>query len=285
MPVYNAGDFLVESIESILNQTYKNYEFIIVDDASTDNSWEILKRFKSRSKKIKIYRFKKNKGVSATVKYAISKVKGEFIARMDADDIAVTNRLDKQLSYLKSHKQTVAVGGQCVVIDKSGNKIGEKRFPTGFKEIYDYIFKFIPLQQPTLMIARNRVPRDFIYYLDGMNTAEEVGLLFKLFQYGKVENLADFVLFYRVHGKNTSLSHLKTTYLLTLYSRLLAVIKYNYRPKLDGILVTLLQTMVVLILPTSWTLKLYSMMKNWHAKKSEERQNVVPSFKLGHEKL
>lgn len=91
MPVYNAGSFLVEAIESILNQTYKNYEFIIVDDGSTDNSWEIIERYKSKYPRlIKTYRLTKNTNadgngaVNAVLPYA----KGEYIARMDADDCA-----------------------------------------------------------------------------------------------------------------------------------------------------------------------------------------------------
>ena len=191
MPVYNAGDFLVESIESILNQTYKEYEFIIVDDASTDSSWEMLKRYAKKDPRIKLLRNKTNEGVSITVKRAIKEAQGDFLARMDADDISMPDRIEKQVKYLQDNPDVVALGTQCETIDTEGAITGEKVFPTEFEKIHRYIFTFIPVQQPSLMIARNRLPRNFEFYHDGMNTAEEVELLFKLFQYGKVVNLPE----------------------------------------------------------------------------------------------
>ncbi|MCM8820036.1 MAG: glycosyltransferase [Candidatus Omnitrophica bacterium] len=267
MPVYNAGDFLVEAIESILHQTYKNFEFIIVDDASIDNSWQILKVFKKKDKRIKIYKFKKNVGVSQTVKFAIEKTKGKFLARMDADDVAHPQRLEKQLNYLLKNPQTVAVGSQCYLINKKGKILGRKTFPTKFEDVYKYIFTFIPIQQPTLMINKTKLPKDFEYYYDGMNTAEEVELLFKLFRYGKVENLEEILHYYRLHEKNTSLQNLKKTFLLTLISRIKAIFKYGYKPTIFGIISTFIQTLLVIFLPSKLILKIYWTLKNNKLKK------------------
>lgn len=267
MPVYNAGTFLVEAIESILKQTYKNFEFIIVDDASTDDSWKILRKFRKKDKRIKTYRFQENVGVSQTVKYAIEKSKGKFLARMDADDIAHPQRLEKELNYLLKNPQTVAVGSQCYLINKKGKIIGKKTFPVKFEDIYKYIFTFIPVQQPTLMINRTKLPKDFEYYYDGMNTAEEVELLFKLFQYGKVENLKETLHYYRLHDKNTSLQNLKKTFLLTLLSRIKAIFKYDYKPTILGITSTLFQTFIVLLLPSKIILEIYWAIQNFKNEK------------------
>lgn len=257
MPVYNAGDFLVDAIESILAQTYQNFEFIIVDDASTDNSLNILERYAKQNKKIQLFRNPTNQGVSASVKKAITHANGDFIARMDADDIALSHRLEKQVSYLLAHKETVAIGSQCLLINRDGKVIGEKKFPTSARQVYKYIYRFVPLQQPTLMIAKTRLPEDFIYYLDGMNTAEEVELFFKLFRFGKVENLPDYLLLYRMHDKNTSLVDIKRTFFLTLIARIKAAFLHGYKPELTGILITLLQAIIVLLLPKKATLILY----------------------------
>lgn len=262
MPAYNAGVFLVESIESILNQTYPNIEFIIVDDASTDSTAKILRNYKAKYKQITVMRNKKNEGVSSTVRKAIEKAKGEYIARMDADDIALPNRIERQVSYLESHPKTVAVGGQCLLIDKNGTMIGRKTFPTKFEDIYRYSYQFVPIQQPTLMIARKRLPEDFAYYIDGMNTAEEVELFFKLFQYGKVENLPDWVLLYRMHDKNTSFINIRKTFFLTLLARIKAVYAYNYKPNMKGITITAMQTIIVFLLPQKITLLVYKALRN-----------------------
>ncbi len=261
MPVYNAGGFLVEAIESILNQTYKNFEFIIVDDASTDSSFAILKTHAKKFKKITLLRNTKKLGISETVKRAIKASSGDFIARMDADDVALTDRLEKQVQYLLTNKKTVAVGGQCLLVDRRNAIIGRKTFPTRFEDVYRYIFRFIPVQQPTLMIAIKRLPKNFIFYQDGMNTAEEVELLFKLFQYGKVENLKDVVLRYRLHETNTSLANIKETFLLTLLARIKAVFKYGYKPDLLGVTITFAQALIVLILPRKITLLVYKLIR------------------------
>jgi len=262
MPVYNAGEFLVESVQSILNQTYQKFEFIIVDDASTDHSWAILKKFAKKDKRITLLRNDINLGVSLTVKKAIAAAKGTYLARMDADDVSYPARLEKQLAYLQNHTKTVVVGTQCDVIDKDGRIIGAKRFPMHHKAIYEYIFSFIPLQQPSLMIACRRLPKNFDYYVDGLNTAEEVDLIFKLFRYGNVENLSETLLCYRLHGKNTSLLDVKKTFLLTLLSRMKAIVVYAYRPSVRGLLMTLTETVIVLLLPKKLTLWLYANLKH-----------------------
>lgn len=262
LPVYNAGGYLRNCLESLLNQTYQNFELIIVDDHSIDGSYEILKDYEKKYKSIKLFRNNTNKGVSETVKKAISVTEGEYIARMDADDIAFPNRIEKQVDYLQKHPKTVALGGQCLIIDSENKIIGKKVFPTSFEDIYKYIFRFIPVQQPTLMIAKKRLPKNFVYYIDGMNTAEEVELFFKLFAHGKVENLSDPILLYRIHDKNTSLLNVKETFLLTLLARIKAIFKYGYKPSTTGIVYTFLQAFIVLILPKKVILFLYNITRN-----------------------
>jgi glycosyltransferase involved in cell wall biosynthesis len=262
LPVYNAVEYLELALNSILTQTFRNFEFIIVDDHSTDGSFEILMEYAKKNKKIKLFRNTKNRGVSETVKKAIRQCRGEYIARMDADDVSLPTRLEKQLKYLEQNKDTVALGGQCLTIDSENRITGNKTFPNSFEEIYKYIFHFIPVQQPTLMIARNRLPKRFVYYVDGMNTAEEVELFFKLFNYGKVENLPDTLLLYRIHDKNTSMKNVKETFLLTLIARIKAIFKYNYKPTKRGILYTFLQSIIVLLLPQRFILSLYKFTRN-----------------------
>lgn len=267
MPVYNAGEFIVESIESILNQTYGNFEFIIVDDASTDNSYEIAKHYADRDPRITLLRNRTNQGVSITVKRAIRKAKGTYLARMDADDISHPTRLEKQVKYLMFHLQTVAVGAQCQIINEYGEVTGKKTFPLEFEKIYRYIFTFVPLQQPSLMIARTRLPKNFEFYHDGMNTAEEIELIFKLFTYGRVENMPEYLLQYRIHSHNTSFKNLRQTFYLTLISRIKSVSNYGYKPHFMDILINIMQLTVISILPQRTSLWLYRQIRNIASKK------------------
>jgi len=115
--------------------------------------------------------------------------------------------------------------------------------------VYRYIFRLVPLQQPTLMVNRRRLPKIFSFYVDGQDTAEELELLFKLFRYGRVENLPDTVLKYRLHGHNTSLQSIKKTFRQTVQSRFRGVTCHGYQPRLAGVGVTLLEAILVFTLP------------------------------------
>lgn len=257
MAVYNAEEFLVDAIESIRRQTYVHWELVCWDDASVDGSWEILRSFAGNDNRIQIFRDGKHRGVAGAANKALAKARGDMIARMDADDVAYPDRLERQVAYLLKHPEIVAVGGQCTLINRNGKIIGEKLFPTDPEKVRRMIFSTIPVQQPTLVVARRRLPDDFIWYREGATLAIEVELLFRLFQYGQVANIKETVLKYRIHEKNISLQDPKRTFFVTLKGRIKAVFAYGYRPTVSGVLVTLVQTVVVALMPARWIFPVY----------------------------
>lgn len=277
MPVRNAGDFLCLSVSSILKQTYCNFELLVVDDASTDGSLGVLKSF--HDKRIRIIRNKRNLGITKSANLAIKRAKGEFIARMDGDDIALPNRLEKQVNFLLKNKGVVAVGGQCDLIDSDGKKVGEKRFPNDFESIKRMIFRSVPVQQPSIMVAVCRLPRNFVWYNETFKTAEELELLFKLFNYGEVRNLRSKVLLYRIHKGNTSLKDPKNTFYLTLKTRLIAVRDLGYKPTLFGVVSTIVQAIVVFVLPERLIYPLYSYLRGMRKIHVKLNMNVNFIFK------
>lgn len=261
MPAYNANGYIRAAVDSILAQTYKNIEFIIVNDASTDETPQVLKAYAKQYPQIKVLNNKIRLGGPKSAARAMKHAKGEYIARMDADDITLPQRLEKQVEYLERNKETVALGGQCYLIDKTEKIIGIKHFPTDFEQIKKYIFKFCPAQQPALMIAHKRLPKNFDFYGHGMAPVEDVELFFKLFQHGKVENLPDYVLKYRIHGENNSLRNFKKSFVLTLVSRIRGLLKYGFRPTAGGVVISIMQTGVVLVFPRSVSLFIYKMIR------------------------
>lgn len=249
IPVYNAGHFLTQAIESVVNQTYKNLEIICVDDVSTDETFKILKMFSKQDKRVKIYRLKKHSGVSIAANFAISHSKGRFIARMDADDLMMKTRIEKQMKFLLENTDIVAVGGQCKRIDVEGKSLGIKRFPLTHKEIVSMVFRSIPIQQSSLMINRNRLPSSFPWYNKELPIGEDYELYYKLLQYGKLANLPDTILLYREHEKGISFVSQKKTFWYIWKSRLLGITKYGYIPDLKSVINVLIQTIIALILP------------------------------------
>lgn len=270
MPVYNAGPFLVEAIESILGQTYRKFEFIIVDDGSTDNSFNILQEYAQKDKRIKVIKNSRNLGAAQAATIGIKKAKGDFIARMDADDVAFPNRLEKQIKFLKENKDILAVGGQCVLIDRGGKVIGQKTFPTSPKEIYEKAFIFCPVQQPTLMVNKKLLPKNFVWYKSNFPTGEELSLIFNLLSVGKVANLPDFLLCYREHPNSLSHSCDQKEIFFKLFKyRWQAIKKYGYRPTLKGIILSLIQLGVVSVLPRRLIYPLFTL---WRGMKKIEIQ-------------
>lgn len=124
MSVYNGESYLEEAIESILNQTYQNFEFIIVDDASNDGSLSIIKNYSDE--RIKVIQNQDNIGLTRSLNNGLKSAKGEYIARQDADDISLKNRFEKQMDCLKEHPDVVLLGTSYYTIDEFGNKLGKR---------------------------------------------------------------------------------------------------------------------------------------------------------------
>ncbi|RRK32487.1 glycosyltransferase [Schaedlerella arabinosiphila] len=135
MPTYNVEKYVEESVKCILNQSYKNIELVIVDDASTDGTYTILKRLSKIDKRIKLYRNESNQKICKTLNKALNYVTGKYIARMDGDDLCDVNRLEILKRYLDQHENCALVGSQVLNIDEKGNVISNKSFPRTWKYI------------------------------------------------------------------------------------------------------------------------------------------------------
>ncbi len=126
--VYNGERFLAEAIESVLNQTFQNFELIIVNDGSTDLTEEIIKKYMNKDKRIIYLKNKMNKGydnLHNIINLGLEKAQGKYIAKLDADDVCYKERLEIQYDYLEKHKKIFLVGSSADVIDKNGNKIDQ----------------------------------------------------------------------------------------------------------------------------------------------------------------
>lgn len=260
MPVFNAAKFLDQSISSILNQTFSNFEFIIVDDASTDNSWKIIKSYAKKDKRIIPIKNKINLGVSLTSNIAISQAKGKFLARMDADDISTPDRLEKQINFLKNNPNTIIVGGQCTIIDEDNRIIGIKKFPINQKQIENMIFWAVPIQQGYMMINRSLLPKKFAWYSPSKFSAEEIDLYFNLKKFGQFANLEDNLYYYRQVLSGLSHQNPKKTFWITLQSRLKAI-KNGLYPNFYAVLINLCQIITISILPNQVIMSLWHLIR------------------------
>lgn len=268
LPVYNAGHYLVEALESIRYQTYPHFEVIAIDDASTDDSCKILKKYAKIDSRFKVYKNKTNQKIANTLNFGLTKAKGNYIARMDADDISLPNRFKKQIKYLVNHPGVVIIGGQCLTIDKNGHLTGKKLFPTSHFDIHELMYTANPLQHPSVMINRSLLPKDFVWYNPSLTPAEDLDLYFRLGKFGLFANLHSTVLMYRQHGDSETFKDPKHTFTITQKVRRLAVRKYGYKPSLRSRLIASIQDIVIFVLPDSLIFPVYSFFRGTKIKET-----------------
>lgn len=153
MSVYNGLPYLYKAIDSILAQTFTNFEFIIIDDCSDDGSSEVLEKYALRDGRIKLLKNRTRMGLGANLRGGVKAAHGEWIARMDADDISINTRLERQYDYVKLHPETDIVGSFATDIDENGKQISERKVPTTHNNIVKYIWA-CPIIHPTAFIRK-----------------------------------------------------------------------------------------------------------------------------------
>jgi glycosyltransferase involved in cell wall biosynthesis len=261
MPIYNGSKYMAEAIDSILNQTYKKFELIIVNDNSSDSTFEILKSYKKRFPKIKIINLTSKHGPYKAINLALKSAKGDFIAPMDCDDISHPQRLEKEVDFLLRNKNVIVVGTHARIINSQGNVVGKKTFATEDKKIRRQFFEWHPFVHPSTMIRRSLLPdRNNLYYPKfGINS--DYYTFFKLFEYGKLANIGEFLFNYRIHFDNNSLKNPKEKFFNSVKIRLYAVAKLGYKPNLFSLIKLFAQLTAVTIIPEKKLVSIYLMSK------------------------
>ena len=256
MAVYNNAGFLRRAIESIQKQSVEDWELIVVDDASSDGSLDLVNEMAARDIRIRSLRLEENSGAGVARDFGIQQAKGKYIAIFDADDISMPNRFELQLGFLEENSGVVGVGTQTVLIDESGRPAGKKTFPTDPDKLHRMMYTAIPIQLPTLMVDTTRLPDDFSWF-EGWRYSEDTLLFFKLAHYGKIANLPDSLLEYRYYSGSTSYKKAKTYFYKTWKARGIARHEYGYQPSFRSRITSGMQFLVVTCLPGSFIPSIY----------------------------
>ena len=236
LPVHNAAKYLQECLTSLENQTYDNLQIIAIDDFSRDNSYQILKNFQKRYRNIEIYRNKKRYGLAICYNRALRVAKGRFIAFMNPNDISLPNRFKRQVNYLLQSPKTVAVGTQFTSIDLNDKKLDRSSLPQEHDMIYDSFIQSASLHPETVMINRELLPKDLLYFKSSKYPFVFTEVFIKLFQYGKVANIAHSLYYLRKgvkrYGRRSSqVKQILSTFRLWFNSKQ----HYDYRPPLRSL--------------------------------------------------
>ncbi|MBL4699027.1 MAG: glycosyltransferase family 2 protein [Phycisphaerales bacterium] len=201
MPVFNTEKYLAQAIESILSQTYTDFELIIINDGSTDNSETIVRHYERVDNRVRVFT-RKNQGVVSTRNELLQAAESEYLAWMDSDDVSHPNRLELQVREMDSHPDLVAVGGQAQYIDFAGRPISIHKMPCDHGTI-DRIHMSgsgHAMLQGCAMVRRKALIE--VGSFDNTHIAEDIELWLRLAEYGQLENIDSVLLDYRLHPKS-----------------------------------------------------------------------------------
>ncbi len=194
MPVYNAEHYVGEAVESILNQTFRDIEFIIVDDGSIDGSLKIINQFSDP--RIVLLKNLENLGLTRTLNKGLHIARGEYIARMDADDISMPERIEKQVLYLDNNKNVMLVGTSFLHIDQNGAVIAREPVEIDPKKIKQRIVTDNKFCHGSIMF-RHSVAENFGFYREQFTYAQDYDYCLRLSEHYDLSNLKEFLYCWR----------------------------------------------------------------------------------------
>jgi glycosyltransferase involved in cell wall biosynthesis len=204
LAVYNGEKYLKEAIDSILSQTFSNFEFIIINDGSTDSTPDIISSY--GDSRVLCFNNAINKGLIYSLNKGLSESRGKYLARMDADDISLPQRLQLQYDYLEAHPDVGICGSNVEAFFNTKQKSVIIRFPETDKLIRVFTFFQPPFSHPAVMMRREVLVKNNLSYTDKFLHSEDYALWVELLKYTKTYNIPSILLRYRIHEESVTAS-------------------------------------------------------------------------------
>lgn len=264
MPAYNAEKYIIEAIESILKQSFTDFELIIINDCSQDSTSQLLTNYALKDSRIVIINNDRNLGVSDSLNKGLEIAQGKYIARMDADDIADKKRFEVQVAYMDAHPDTVLCGSSIEFINESGKALGYRNYPTGNDVLKKQLPISNPFAHPTVLINRSLLNNFKLKYSKDYPRCEDYHLWFQIAQFGKFHNCSEPLLKYRLNP-----SALKSTACKAMLCDTIRLKKSQFRKyRSVKMLTRLFLEMCLYILPARTILFLFNtLIVHSHSKK------------------
>lgn len=218
LPVYNSARFLAPAIESIRAQSLKDWELLLLYDVSKDDSLAICQKFAALDSRIRVIENKGGTGLSKCLNLGLREAKGEFVARMDSDDISLPDRLAFQSAALEARPEVVAVGCDIEIIDENGQITGRRTYDADDATMRRMIFYFSPFCHPALMF-RTSALRQIGGYDESYKFGEDLDLYFRLGATGQFLNIPRTLFQYRIVASSATHTNTVNVELITIAIR------------------------------------------------------------------
>lgn len=216
-PAYNAEKYIAKTIESILSQTYKNFEYIIVDDASTDSTWDIIQEYANKDSRIKAFKNENNLYIAGNRNKGLDKASGKYIVWQDADDISLPIRIEIQVKFMENNPQ-VGICGAFLQSFEGDKDMDIRKYPLDDKTLRKNIFRYSPVAQPAAIIRKKTLDEVGKYDLS-TPPAEDIDMSFRIGKNYKFANIPEVLIRYREHPDSATFKKLRTQIKSTLKTR------------------------------------------------------------------
>lgn len=221
MAVWNESDNICDAIDSIINQTYNNWDLLVIDDCSTDCTQRLLLQYEKQDSRITVIRNSKNLGLARSLNIGLRAAKGDLIARMDGDDTCFPERLDKQVHFMKHNPRIDVLGSGAELVNKNGKTVGFVCMPETHQEIYSSIYKKNPFIHSSVIMRKEFIARSK-GYANHLRRKQDYVLWAKMLKSSKYHNIPDILIRYQT---NSYIRPLKTIF-YGLYVSIF-IIKYH----------------------------------------------------------
>lgn len=198
MAVWNCQHYVEQSVRSILDQSFTNFEFIIIDDGSTDGSYDILAKLAEADHRIRLIS-RENRGLTFSLNEGLKLSRASLVARMDCDDIATRNRFALQVAEFARRPDLILLGGQALLIDVHNTPVRTLRLPIGSEQTQKALLESCPFVHPSVMFRREPAQKK-LGYREKFRHAEDYDFWLRLSLQGEIDNLPETILKYRHHG-------------------------------------------------------------------------------------
>jgi glycosyltransferase involved in cell wall biosynthesis len=251
MRARNARGTLAVAIESILAQTFEDFELLIVDDASPDQTADVARAITTRDRRVRLVRSDTQLGVAGAANLGLREARGDYVAIMDADDWSLPDRLARQVAFLDAHRHVVICGGAIEVCDSELRSVLPRRYHLDDAAIRARLFRYSPFAHPAVIFRLDAAREVGGYRTELDRGAEDYDLYFRLGRVGAFANLPATVLKLRTSPDSFSRRHARAIELATIGIRWRAIREYGYRPGLLDVAYSLGQ-LVTVLMPVSW---------------------------------
>jgi glycosyltransferase involved in cell wall biosynthesis len=260
MPAYNTEKYVGEAIESILNQSFSSFEYIIIDDHSSDKTWDVISEYAQRDPRIIPIRNECNLGIAGNRNKLLSLAKGKYVVWQDADDVSLPYRLEHQYGFMEKNEDVGICGGWLQFFNHTGDT-SIRKYKEKDEDVRKTIFRFSPVSQPSAIIRKkvlDEVGSYDLYY----PPAEDLDMSFRIGKNHKFANLQKVVVRYRESYKGATFTQLKTMELKTFSVRLRHSDNKAYKMSFFDHIYNIAQYISMLILPAKIKIKLFNFIRN-----------------------